>query len=67
LQSNDPVLAFERALEGERLLCVFNISNAPASHTVTQDWLPIGGHGFKAERTEDQLLLPPFGAAFFNR
>jgi alpha-glucosidase len=67
VQSTDPVLAFERTLEADRLLCVFNLSNRPTSQTVTQDWLPIGGHGFKAERAGDQLLLPSFGAAFFNR
>jgi alpha-glucosidase len=67
VSSVDPVLAFERTGEGDRILCVFNLSNTEASHPVAEDWRPVDGHGFTAKRAGDQLVLPPFGAAFFNR
>lgn len=67
VSSVDPVLAFERTGEGDRILCVFNLSNTEASHPLAEDWRPVDGHGFTAKRAGDQLVLPPFGAAFFNR
>ena len=67
VSSVDPVLAFERTGEGDRILCVFNLSNTEASHPLAEDWRPVDGHSFTAKRAGDQLVLPPFGAAFFNR
>jgi alpha-glucosidase len=62
--STDPVLAFERYWEGERLLCVFNFSNREVSQSVSSDWRPIDGHGFGAPIEGHQLILSPFGAWF---
>jgi alpha-glucosidase len=62
--STDPLLAFERSWEGERLLCVFNFSNREVSQPISSDWRPIDGHGFGATLEGHQLVLSPFGAWF---
>jgi alpha-glucosidase len=62
--STDPVLAFERVWEGERILCVFNFSNGEASQPVSGTWRWLDGPGFGAKLEGDQLILPPFGACF---
>jgi alpha-glucosidase len=64
VESNEPVLAFERTWKGERILCAFNFSNRSASQPVASDWRSIDGHGFDAEFEEGKILLPPFGAWF---
>ncbi|HEY5894443.1 MAG TPA: alpha-glucosidase [Chthoniobacterales bacterium] len=62
--STDPVLAFERAWNNKRILCIFNVSNHEAAHSISTDWHPIEGHGFDATHVGDKLILPPFGAWF---
>ncbi len=62
--STNPLLAFERYWEGERLLCVFNFSNREVSQPVSSDWRSIDGHGFDATLEGHQLFLSPFGAWF---
>ena len=62
--STDPLLAFERYWEGERLVCVFNFSNRDVSQPVSSDWRPIDGYGFDATLEGHQLILSPFGAWF---
>jgi len=62
--STEPLLAFERSWQGERLLCVFNFSNREVSQPVSSDWRPIDGHGFGATLEGHQLILPPFGTWF---
>ena len=64
VESNEPVLAFERIWKGERILCVFNFSNRTASQPVAGDRRSIDGHGFDAELEDGKILLPPFGAWF---
>ena len=64
VESNEPVLAFERAWKGERILCVFNFSNRTASQPVASDWRSIDGHGFDAELEDGKIVLPPFGVWF---
>jgi len=64
VESNEPVLAFERTWKGERILCAFNFSNRTASRPVARDWRSIDGHGFHAELEDGKILLPPFGAWF---
>jgi alpha-glucosidase len=64
--STDPVLAFERVWEEDRILCVFNLSNKEASVTVAESWQGLEGHGFQAKRAGTNLWLPAFGAGFFG-
>ena len=64
IKSPEEVLAFERSLEGERLLCVFNFSNTEAVQRIPQGWKTTDGHGFRAVLEQGQLHLPPFGAWF---
>jgi alpha-glucosidase len=64
VQSPETVLAFERSLDGQRLLCVFNFSNLEAIQEIPGDWQAIGGHGFEAPLEKGRLRLPPFGAWF---
>jgi alpha-glucosidase len=64
VQSSEPILAFERSWNGERILCVFNFSNRDASQPVSNAWHSIDGHGFDAGLERENVLLPPFGAWF---
>ena len=66
-QSTEPVLAFERSWEGERILCVFNFSNGQASQSISPQWRALDGHGFDVELEPENVLLPPFGAWFGAR
>ncbi|HEY0791390.1 MAG TPA: alpha-glucosidase family protein [Chthoniobacterales bacterium] len=61
--STGPVLAFERAGEGERILCVFNFSNREASHPVPETWRWIDGPARGGSVEGGTLTLPPLGAA----
>ena len=64
LRSPETILAFERSLEGERLLCVFNFSNNKAVQEIPTGWKAIEGHGFEALLEQERVHLPPFGAWF---
>jgi alpha-glucosidase len=64
VESSEPILAFERSWNGERILCVFNFSNRDASQPVSKAWRSLDGHGFGAGREQENVLLPPFGAWF---
>jgi alpha-glucosidase len=64
--STDPVLAFERVWEGDRILCVFNLSNKEASVPIAERWQGLEGHEFQAKRVGTNLWLPAFGAGFFG-
>ena len=67
LPTSDPVLAFERADENARVLCVFNLSNKEASQSIADGWRPAAGHGFVSRIDGNRVILPAFGAAFFER
>jgi alpha-glucosidase len=62
----DPVLAFVRSEEGERILCVFNLSSGAATFaapdTAGLSVLDIGCGHARMERAE--LILAPFSAWF---
>lgn len=60
----DPIYAFERHHTDERLLCVFNLSNKPATMTIADHWQPLAGHGFEATLDGSTLELPAFGVFF---
>jgi len=64
VQSPETILAFERSLGAERLLCVFNFSNNKAVQEIRTGWKAIEGHGFGALLEQERLHLPPFGAWF---
>ncbi|MBS0386180.1 MAG: alpha-glucosidase [Proteobacteria bacterium] len=64
LDAPDPVLAFERAAMGERMLCVFNLGDQPqewdALAPVGEARLTLGG----AKRDGARVMLPPYSALF---
>jgi alpha-glucosidase len=64
MDTPDPIDAFERYHVNERVLCVFNFSNAPATMKVAEGWHPVAGHGFEAAFDGTQISLPPFGVFF---
>ncbi|MCD2470579.1 alpha-glucosidase family protein [Jiella sp. MQZ9-1] len=60
LDAADDILAFirEGQGEGERLLCVFNLSDRPATFDLTtHDPQPLEGHGFAGQREGGRLRL----------
>ncbi len=65
-ETSAPIWAFERADDSERLLCVFNLSNQPATWPLDrgETWRPLDGHGFPSRLDRQTLHLPPFGAFF---
>lgn len=63
-ESTDPVLAFERIHDGERILCVFNFSNRQTLQRVSGSWRSTDGQDFGAILEREQLVLPPFAAWF---
>ncbi|MBV9392716.1 MAG: alpha-glucosidase C-terminal domain-containing protein [Verrucomicrobia bacterium] len=67
VDSNNPVLAFERSWEGEDILCIFNLSNHDASHDLKGDWRPIEVHDFCAPVNEGKVRLPAFGGWYGMR
>jgi alpha-glucosidase len=65
VQASEPILAFERRGDGERILCLFNFSNRNVAQPVSGPWRTIDGHGFETTRLElDTVLIAPFGAWF---
>jgi alpha-glucosidase len=64
VEATDPVFAFERFLDGKRILCVFNFSNREASQPISHTWRSIDGQDFSATIKGEQIVLPPFGAWF---
>lgn len=65
LDTADGVLAFERGLEGDRILCVFNLSGetriwtAPDAGVTAAD-----APGLGAQLGDGRVALPPYGAFF---
>ena len=59
-----PLWAFERQDESERLLCVLNLSNQPASWALEDGWTALHGHGFPSRFEGRTLHLPAFGVYF---
>ncbi|MGQ9367296.1 alpha-amylase family glycosyl hydrolase [Azospirillum sp. ST 5-10] len=62
----EPVLAFERGHDGRTLLCLFNLSAAPAEAALGDAgrWRPLAGHGLPGTLERDAVRLPPWGALF---
>lgn len=66
LETEDPVFAFERSRDGERLVCAFNIANRETVIEAGDDWTPLPAPGAAATLKDGRLTLPPFGT-FFGR
>ena len=64
----EPVLAFTRAHEGERLLCVFNLGDRPASFDTGGfgPVAPLHGHGFGGALAGAGVTLGRYDAFFAN-
>jgi alpha-glucosidase len=69
LDMDPPVLAFERALGAERVLCVFNLGAEETGVHLPQHLLgtECEGHGFGATQAAGKLRLPAWGAWFGAR
>ena len=68
LPAHDQVVAFERELGDERVLCVFNLSNQDARYEprFDMDVRPMDGHGFLGRWDQAEVVLPAH-EAFFGR
>ncbi|MFN7781398.1 MAG: alpha-glucosidase family protein [Lysobacterales bacterium] len=67
LATREPVLAFERELEGKRLLCVFNLSAEAQTLALdeAQGAQALDGHGLVGGALRDgRVELPGYGALF---
>jgi alpha-glucosidase len=65
--SADPIWAFERSGEDGRVLCVFNLSNQPASWTApAPGWRPLDA-GLGGQLEGQTIHLPAFGGFFAQR
>ena len=67
LATREPVLAFERELEGKRLLCVFNLSAEAQTLALdeAQGAQALDGHGLVGGALrEGRVELPGYGAVF---
>jgi len=65
LRSPEPLLAFTRALDGERLVAVFNLGPDPAGFTLPAGARPLEGHGLAPALVDRRRLrLPPWGVFF---
>ena len=62
----EPILAFERSLDGARTLCVFNLGPDPAAFDAggLGPLAPLGGHGFSGAPAGAGATLGPFDAFF---
>ena len=64
IDAPDTVLAFERSLGSERLVCCFNLSDEVVSLEMNGVLL-VEGHGFDLPEVEDgKLILAPYAAVF---
>ena len=66
INTHEPVLAFYRTFENEKMLCVFNLSGAEASLSmpteVLTEFSELSHH--KGHVTNDELLLAPFACYY---
>ncbi|WP_102108899.1 alpha-glucosidase family protein [Oceaniglobus roseus] len=65
LEATDEKLVMIRAHEGERVLCAFNLTDAPQSLTLPEGrWRKAEGAPFETEETGREIRLPPWQAYF---
>ena len=58
------MLAFSRILGNRAMICVFNVSAAPAQYNLPVQATALEGHGFLATLSGQTLNLPKYGAFF---
>ena len=65
----EPLLIYERGEGERRILCAFNLSDAPFTWRLPEDaWAPIDGHGFGGGIAESGVVtLGPYDAVFARR
>jgi alpha-glucosidase len=63
-ESPDPIWAFERSAAGERVLCVFNLSNRPVAWTAPCPIVRPLDAGFPSLLDGQTIHLPAFGVFF---
>ena len=65
----EPVLAFERAKDGARLLCAFNLGSQPVRAELAVDggWTPLPSAGAETLPDPARLSLPGHALAFWRR
>jgi alpha-glucosidase len=63
----EPLLAFERVADGQRLLVAFNLSDAPHMATLSTPgrWKPDTGHGLVSGRLDADVLTMPGRGVFY--
>ncbi len=77
LDTADPLLAFERESGGQKVICIFNMSNQrqSCSFTALNSAAETGtggkpsmldGHGFSAELRDGAVILPAYGVAYLT-
>jgi alpha-glucosidase len=66
LQTEEPILAFIRDGEQQRLLCLFNWSDVPTHYDLSDypDIKAVADSGFTADRQGDTLKIPAYGVFF---
>ena len=65
---DEALLIFTRDLDGESVLCVFNISAAPATVRLPDGaWDGLEGTGFSCEAEGNTIKLPAWGAYFARK
>ena len=64
LPSDGTILAFERSLDPDCILCIFNFSNHEAIQELEAEWQPIAEAGFRSSLDSGRVYLHPFGAWF---
>ena len=67
LPEGDPVFAFSRTLDGQTLLCAFNLSGKPAKYALPADGgqiTALPAPGASGVLDADQLTLPAYGYFF---
>ena len=62
--SDGTILAFERSLDRDCILCIFNLSNHEAIQELEAEWQPIAEAGFRSSLDSGRVYLHPFGAWF---
>lgn len=67
--TGEPLLALEREYDGERLLALFNLGNAPLERPLPDGgpWRALGGHGYRGEISDGRVRLGPYEACFARR
>jgi alpha-glucosidase len=60
----EPLVAFERALDGERILCLFNLGPTEVHLPLAVRATALEGHGFGGRVADDRVTVPGIDAAF---